>query len=77
MKNAWLEWSAMPTTQQHFSLEKVKALRAYFLQLRNGSKNRPEYGDLDAAYKLADQLLGVLEPLRSAKKKASAEGAKE
>jgi len=61
----------MPTTQQHFSLEKVKALRAYFLQLRNGSKNRPEFGDLDAAYKLADQLLGMMaEP---AKKKTAAQ----
>jgi hypothetical protein len=44
-----------------FSLEKVKALRAYFLKLRNGSRGKPDYDDLDTTVKLCEQLLALME----------------
>jgi hypothetical protein len=39
-----------------FSLEKVKALKAYFTQCRAGLKGRPEWDDYDIAAKICDQL---------------------
>ena len=44
-----------------FSLEKVKALRAYFLKLRNGSRGKPEYDDLETTVKLTEQLIALME----------------
>lgn len=45
-----------------FSLEKVKALRAYFMRMRNSSRGKPEYGDLDTTLKLCEQLIALMQP---------------
>jgi hypothetical protein len=50
----------MTNTTEHYSLEKVKALRAYFLRLRNSSRGRPEYADLDTTLKLCEQLIASM-----------------
>lgn len=57
----------MPKEIEHFSLEKVKALRAYFTRLRNGSRGKPEYADLDTTLKLCEQLIARMEPQKEAK----------
>jgi hypothetical protein len=57
----------MANNTVHFSLEKVKALRAYFLRLRNGSRGKMEFGDHDTALKLCEQLLALMEPARAEK----------
>ena len=46
----------------HFSLEKVKALRAYFLRMRNASRGKPEHADLDTTLKLCEQLIALMQP---------------
>jgi hypothetical protein len=43
-----------------FSLEKVQALRSYFLKLRNSNRGKPGYGDLDTTVKLCEQLILVM-----------------
>ena len=45
----------------YFSLEKVQALRAYFLRLRNASKGKPEHADLDVTLKLCEQLCSLMQ----------------
>jgi hypothetical protein len=57
----------MAKNAEHFSVEKVKALRAYFLRLRNSSRGKPEYSDLDTTLKLCEQLIAVLQPVKSEK----------
>lgn len=57
----------MAHEMEHFSLDKLKAIRAYFLRLRNSSRGKPEYADLDITLKLCDQLLAVMQPAKGAK----------
>lgn len=57
----------MAKEHEHFSLEKVKALRAYFMRLRNGSRGKPEHGDLDTTLKLCEQLIARMEPVKPEK----------
>jgi len=57
----------MAQETSHFSLEKVKALRAYFLQLRNGSRGKPEYADLDITLKLCEQLMALMQAEKGGK----------
>jgi hypothetical protein len=64
---ARLDKDDMTNNTVHFSKEKVNALRAYFLRLRNGSRGRPEFGDHDTALKLCEQLLALMEPAKSEK----------
>ena len=45
---------------QTFTLEKVQALRSYFLQLRNSNRNKPAYDDLDTSVKLCEQLIVIM-----------------
>jgi hypothetical protein len=45
---------------QTFTLEKVQALRSYFLQLRNSNRNKPAYGDLDTTVKLCEALIALM-----------------
>jgi hypothetical protein len=52
----------MPNNATHFSVEKVKALRAYFEQSRRSAKGRPDYTDLETTVKLCEQLIGLMEP---------------
>jgi hypothetical protein len=52
----------MATDKQHFSLVKVRALRAYFEQTRRGAKGRPECADLEITVQLCDQLIALMEP---------------
>jgi hypothetical protein len=52
----------MANNAEHFSVEKVKALRAYFEQSRRSAKGKPDHGDLETTVKLCDQLLGLMEP---------------
>ena len=47
----------MPKEPEHFSLEKVKALRAYFMRMRNSSRGRPECADLDTVWIYAAWML--------------------
>jgi hypothetical protein len=56
----------MTNNIEHFSLAKVKALRAYFEQSRKSAKGKPDYGDLETTVKLCDQLLGLMEPRQKA-----------
>ncbi len=51
----------MANNTEHFSLEKVKALRAYFLRLRNSSRGKPEYADFETALKLCEQLVARMQ----------------
>jgi hypothetical protein len=51
----------MPNNTTHFSLEKVKELRAYFEQSRKSAKGKPEYGDLETTVKLTEQLIALME----------------
>jgi hypothetical protein len=51
----------MANNATHFSMEKVKALRAYFEQSRKSAKGRPEHGDLEVTVKLCEQLIGLME----------------
>jgi hypothetical protein len=62
----------MKSTTQHFPLEKVKALRAHFLRLRNASRGKPEYADLDRTLKLCEQLAELMQPPATGAKGASA-----
>ena len=57
----------MPKEPEHFSLEKVKALRAYFMRMRNSSRGRPECADLDTSLKLCEQLIALMQPAGSQK----------
>jgi hypothetical protein len=57
----------MANNTEYFSFEKVKALRAYFLRLRNSSRGRPEYSDLDLTLKLCEQLIALMQPAKAAK----------
>jgi hypothetical protein len=57
----------MANTQEHFSLEKVKALRAYFLRMRNSSRGKPEYSDLEVTLKLCEQLIALMQPAKAEK----------
>jgi hypothetical protein len=52
--------AAMPTDSHHFSLDKVKALKAYFFRMRNSAKGTPEYNDLDTTVTLCEQLVAVM-----------------
>lgn len=52
---------------EHFSLEKVKALRAYFEQSRRSAKGRPEHADLETTVKLCEQLIARMEPVKPEK----------
>lgn len=54
----------MANTTEHFSLEKVKALRAYFLRMRNSSRGKPEYSDLDTTLKLCEQMIALMQPAK-------------
>ncbi len=51
----------MTNKPEHFSLEKVKALKAYFLRLRNSSRGKPEYADLDTTLKLCEQMIALMQ----------------
>ena len=57
----------MATNTEHFSLEKVKALRAYFLRLRNSSRGKPEYADFETALKLCEQVVGLMQAAKPTK----------
>jgi len=57
----------MPKEPEHFSLEKVKALRAYFMRMRNSSRGRPECADLDTSLKLCEQLIALMQPATAQK----------
>lgn len=57
----------MSQTVEHFSLEKIKALRAYFLRMRNGSRGTPECADHDTALKLCEQLIALMQPAKAGK----------
>jgi hypothetical protein len=57
----------MANQPEHFSLEKVKALRAYFMRMRNSSRGRPEYADLDTTLKLCEQLIALMQPTTAQK----------
>jgi hypothetical protein len=57
----------MANKPEHFSLEKVMALRAYFQRLRNSSRGTPEYGDLDTTLKLCEQLIALMQPEKAEK----------
>jgi hypothetical protein len=62
----------MKNTTEHFPLEKVKALRAYFLRLRNAGRGKPEYADLDTALKLCEQLISQMQKPATGAKGAAA-----
>jgi hypothetical protein len=51
----------MANEAQHFSADKVKALKAYFLRMRNSYRGKPEFGDLDICVKLCEQLIALME----------------
>jgi hypothetical protein len=51
----------MANNTTHFSLEKVKALRAYFEQSRKSAKGKPDYADLETTVKLTEQLIALME----------------
>jgi hypothetical protein len=57
----------MAQETSHYSLEKVKALRAYFMRLRNGSRGKPDYADYDTTLKLCEQLIALMQPAKGAK----------
>ena len=57
----------MANEPQYFSIEKVRALRAYFTRMRNISRGKPEYADLDTTLKLCDQLISLMEPTKPEK----------
>jgi hypothetical protein len=57
----------MANNTEHFSLEKAKALRAYFLRLRNSSRGKPEYADFETALKLCEQTVALMEAAKPAK----------
>ena len=57
----------MANETMHFSLEKVKALRAYFLRMRNGSRGKPECADLTTALQLCEQLIATMQAGKPAK----------
>jgi hypothetical protein len=57
----------MAQQTEHFSLEKVKALRAYFLRMRNGSRGTPECADHDTALKLCEQLIVFMQAVKPEK----------
>ena len=57
----------MANNTEHFSFEKVKALRAYFLRLRNSSRGKPEYADFETALKLCEQLIALMQAATPAK----------
>jgi hypothetical protein len=57
----------MAQNTEHFSLEKVKALRAYFLRMRNSSRGKPEYSDLDTTLKLCEQMIAIMQPAKAEK----------
>jgi hypothetical protein len=48
------------TDKMLFSLERVKALKAYFITCRAGLKGKPEWNDYDTAAKLCDQLVALI-----------------
>lgn len=50
----------MTNITDHYSLEKVKALRAYFLRLRNSSRGKPDHADLETTLKLCEQLIAAM-----------------
>jgi len=50
----------MNANSRPFSLEKVKALRGYFLRMRGSMRGKPEYMDLDTTVTLCDQLLSFM-----------------
>jgi hypothetical protein len=57
----------MTNNTEHFSFEKVKALRAYFLRMRNSSRGKPECADHDTALKLSEQLIAIMEAAKPQK----------
>ncbi len=57
----------MQKDTQHFTLEKVKALRAYFEQSRRRAKGKPEHADLETTVKLCEQLIARMEPVKPEK----------
>ena len=57
----------MPNNTETFSLEKVKALRAYFLRMRNSSRGKPEYSDLDTTLKLCEQMIALMQHAKAEK----------
>jgi hypothetical protein len=50
----------MSTNLRPFSIDKVKALRAYFFRMRNSMRGKTEYTDLDTTVTLCDQLLSFM-----------------
>jgi hypothetical protein len=57
----------MPKEPERFSLQKVMALRAYFMRLRNSSRGKPEYADLDTTLKLCEQVIALMSPVKPEK----------
>lgn len=57
----------MAQNNEHFSIEKIKALRAYFLRMRNGSRGKPECADHDTSLKLCEQLIALMQPAKAQK----------
>lgn len=57
----------MASETMHFSFEKVNALRAYYLRMRNSSRGKPECADHDTALKLCEQLIALMQPGKPAK----------
>jgi len=55
---------SMTSKNEHFSLEKVKALRAYFEQTRRSAKGTPEHADLETTVKLCEQLIARMKPVK-------------
>lgn len=65
----------MATDSRPFSLEKVKALKAYFSRLRNSARGKPEHGDLNTSVQLCEQLISYMsEKEPESKKPAAASG---
>jgi hypothetical protein len=58
----------MPPAPQHFSLDKVKAFKAYFTHCRTSARGKPEFNDLDTAVKLCEQLAALMSEGQAAPK---------
>ena len=52
----------MAKDMEYFTVEQLKARRAYFEQLRKSAKGKPEQADLDITVKVFDQLIARMEP---------------
>jgi hypothetical protein len=52
----------MKINAMHFTVEQVKAWRAFYDESRRSAKGKPEYGNYDTALKLCEQLLALMDP---------------